>query len=103
MFLLQKNEARISGRKRSLHRACQKNYGANSLCVNPFSVDDPRFRNGDKTMSFVFFWLCLKPNGGDYVINTDNKNVQQIVDKMRAVIDNAQNEYSDHAGSGEMP
>ena len=22
-------------------------------CVNPFSVDDPRLRNGDKTMSFA--------------------------------------------------
>ena len=22
-------------------------------CVNPFSVDDPRLRNGDKTMSFT--------------------------------------------------
>ena len=22
-------------------------------CVNPFSIDDPRLRNGDKTMSFA--------------------------------------------------
>ena len=122
-------------------------------CVNPFSVDDPRLRNGDKTMSFalstylnsnfdyVFFssvvavdqtiregilkdvtakdysvlgftltcsedtllerhrkrgdknecsfhWLHLTPLQGDYVINTDNKSVQHIVDEMKRIIDN---------------
>ena len=116
------------------------------------SVDDPRLRNGDKTMSFAlstylnsgfdyvffssvvvvdktireailkditakdysvigitltcseetlrerhkkrgdanecsFFWLHLKPYEGDYVINTDNKSVQQIVDEMKVIID----------------
>lgn len=121
-------------------------------CVNPFSVDDPRLRNGDKTMSFAlstyldsgfdyvffssvvavdkaireailrditakdysvsgftltcseetllerhkkrgdanecsFFWLHLKPHQGDYVIDTDNKSVQQIVDEMKVIID----------------
>ena len=123
-------------------------------CVNPFSVDDPRLRNGDKTMSFAlstylnsnfdyvffssvvavdkaireailadvtakdyavlsftltcseetllerhrkrgdknecsFFWLHLNPQQGDHVIDTDNKSVQQIVDEMRFIIDNA--------------
>lgn len=34
-------------------------------CVNPFSVDDPRLRNGDKTMSFA---LSTYLNSGfDYV------------------------------------
>ena len=126
-------------------------------CVNPFSVDDPRLRNGDKTMSFalstylnssfdyVFFssvvavdkaireailkditakdyivvgitltcseetllerhknrgdanecsfhWLHLKPYEGDYVIHTDNKSVQQIVEEIKAIIDNVGNE-----------
>ena len=121
-------------------------------CVNPFSVDDPRLRNGDKTMSFalstylnsdfkyVFFssvvavdkaireailkdvtaknysvlgftltcsentllerhrkrgdknecsfsWLHLDPYQGDYVIDTDNKSVQQIVEEMKMIID----------------
>lgn len=121
-------------------------------CVNPFSVEEPRLRNGDKTMSFAlstylnsqfdyvffssvvavdksirdailkditakdyevigftltcseetllerhkkrgdknecsFFWLHLEPHKGDYVINTDNKDVQQIVDEMRNIID----------------
>ena len=126
-------------------------------CVNPFSVDDPRLRNGDKTMSFAlstylnsgfdyvffssvvvvdktireailkditakdysvigitltcseetlrerhkkrgdqnecsFFWLHLKPYESDYVINTDNKSVQQIVDEIKAIVDSAANE-----------
>jgi len=121
-------------------------------CVNPFSVEDPRLRNGDKTMSFAlstylnsnfdyvffstvvavdktireailkditakdykvigftltcseetllerhkkrgdqnecsFFWLHLKPYAGDYVINTDNKDVNLIVEEMRRIID----------------
>lgn len=121
-------------------------------CVNPFSLNDRRMRNGDKTMSFAlstylnsefdyvffstviavdktirenilkditakdfsvtsftltcseetllerhkkrgdknecsFFWLHLKPLEGDYVIDTDNKSVQQIVDEMRKIID----------------
>ena len=34
-----------------------------------------------------FFWLHLEPHKGDYVINTDNKDVQQIVDEMRNIID----------------
>ena len=121
-------------------------------CVNPFSVDDPRLRNGDKTMSFAlstylnsgfdyvffssvvvvdktireailrdikakdysvigitltcseetlcerhkkrgdaneysFFWLHLKPYEGDYVINTDHKSVQKIVDEIKVIVD----------------
>lgn len=122
-------------------------------CVNPFSIHDPRLRNGDKTISFAlstylssnfdyvflssvvimykaireailkditakdylvlsftltcseetlrerhkrrgnikecsFDWLHLKPLEDDYVINTDNKSVQQIVDE--DIIDRAQ-------------
>lgn len=125
-------------------------------CVNPFSIDDKRLRNGDKTMSFAlstylnsdfdyvffpsvvaidktiresilngitakdysvisftltcseetllkrhkergdsnecsFFWLHLKPLKGDYVINTDNKSVQQFVDEIKDIIDNKEN------------
>lgn len=121
-------------------------------CVNPFSVEDPRLRNGDKTMSFAlstylnskfdyvffssvvvvdkeirgailnditakdykvigftltcseetllerhkkrgdqnecsFFFLHLTPHEGDYVINTDNKEVREIVDEMRRIIE----------------
>ncbi len=129
-------------------------------CVNPFSVDDPRLRNGDKTMSFAlstylnsgfdyvffssvvvvdktireailkditaedysvigitltcseetllerhkkrgdqnecsFFWLHLKPYEGDYVINTDHKSVQQIVDEIKAIVDSMEVSYDD--------
>ncbi len=121
-------------------------------CVNPFSLDDPRLRNGDKTMSFAlstylnskfdyvffssvvvmgedirgnilnditakdfsviaftltcseetllerhrkrgdknecsFFWLHKEPHPGDYVINTDDKSAEQVVDEMKRIID----------------
>lgn len=124
-------------------------------CVNPFSVEDPRLRNGDKNMSFVlstylnskfdfvifssvvvtyesireailkditatdyetigftltcsektlierhkkrgdendvsFEWLKLAPYPGDYVINTDDKTVTQIVSEIRGIIVNLQ-------------
>ena len=39
-----------------------------------------------------FFWLHLKPYEGDYVINTDNKSVQQIVDEIKAIVDSEVNE-----------
>lgn len=39
-----------------------------------------------------FFWLHLKPYEGDYVINTDSKSVQQIVDEMKVIIDSEGNE-----------
>lgn len=120
-------------------------------CVNPFSIQDPRLRNGDKNMSFVmstylnskfdyvifssvvvmyesiresilknitatnfttigfsltcseetlterhrkrgdhnevsFEWLRLAPYLNDYVINTDNKTVSQIVSEMKSII-----------------
>lgn len=122
-------------------------------CVNPFSINDPRLRNGDKIMSFAlstylnsgfdyvffssvvatdktireavlkditaqdysvlgftltcsedtllkrhknrgdknecsFYWLRLDSYQGDYVINTDNKSVQQIADEIKSIIDN---------------
>lgn len=39
-----------------------------------------------------FFWLHLKPYKDDYVINTDNKSVQQIVDEIKAIVDSEVNE-----------
>ena len=39
-----------------------------------------------------FFWLHLKPYEGDYVINTDNKSVQQIVDEIKVIVDSEVNE-----------
>lgn len=120
-------------------------------CVNPFSLSDPRLRNGDKNISFVlstylnsnfeyvilssvvviyesirepilrditskdftaigftltcsektltdrhrkrgdnsevsFEWLRMKPYTNDYVINTDDKSVAQIVSEIRSII-----------------
>ena len=120
--------------------------------VNPFSITDPRLRNGDKTMSFAlstylnsnfdyvifssvvvigeaireailkditaedyevisftlkcseetlierhksrgdvgevsFRWLKTEPHPSDYVIDTDNKTVGQIVSEIREKID----------------
>ena len=120
-------------------------------CVNPFSIADPRLRNGDKTMSFAlstylnsnfdyvifssvavigreirdailnditaksyttisftlkcseealierhkkrggfnevsFQWLRMNPHPDDYVINTDNKTISQIVDEIKGII-----------------
>lgn len=125
-------------------------------CVNPFSLDDPRLRNGDKTISFAlstylnssfdyvffssvvatdkeirkailkditakdytvlgftltcseetllerhkkrgdtnecsFFWLHSKPHESDYVIDTDNKSVDQIADEIKAAIESDEN------------
>ena len=34
-----------------------------------------------------FFWLHLAPCEGDYVINTDNKSVQQVVDEIKCIVD----------------
>ena len=121
-------------------------------CVNPFSVTDPRLRNGDKTMSFAlsvylnsnfdyvifssvvvigkqireailrditandytviaitlkcseetlaerhknrgdanevsFQWLRMEPHPGDYVIDTSDKSIPQIVSEIREIID----------------
>jgi broad-specificity NMP kinase len=121
-------------------------------CVNPFSINDPRLRNGDKNMSFVlstylnsnfryvifssvvamyesirepilkditaknyktigftltcsektlierhkkrgdnnevsFEWLRLKPYPNDYVINTDDKTISQIVSEIKCIIE----------------
>lgn len=119
-------------------------------CVNPFSIADPRLRNGDKTMSFAlstylnskfdyvvfssvvvigeaireailkditakdytiiaftlkcseetlierhksrgdtnevsFQWLMMEPHPGDYVIDTDHKTVEKIVDELKNI------------------
>ena len=43
-------------------------------------------KRGDKN-ECSFYWLHLKPLLGDYVINTDNKTVQQTVDEMKSIID----------------
>ena len=119
---------------------------------NPFSLNDPRLRNGDKNISFVlstylnsdfeyvifssvvatditiretilrditakdyitigftltcseetlverckkrgddgeisFYWLHLDPYPNDFVINTDNKTIEQIVFEIKSIVD----------------
>lgn len=44
-------------------------------------------KRGDET-ECSFFWLHLKPYEGDYVINTDHKSVQQIVDEIKGIVNN---------------
>ena len=36
--------------------------------------------------------FSIKPYEGDYVINTDNKSVQQIVDEIKVIVDSEGNE-----------
>jgi broad-specificity NMP kinase len=120
--------------------------------VNPFSITDPRLRNGDKTMSFAlstylnskfdfvifssvvvigetirksilenitamdyltisftlkcsestlierhkkrgddnevsFQWLRMDTHPGDYIINTDNKTINQIAGEIKIIVD----------------
>jgi broad-specificity NMP kinase len=120
-------------------------------CVNPFSIEDPRLRNGDKNVSYVlsnylsskfdyifcssviftdkdirenilknikaenydiigislmcsektlferhkkrgdnnevsYYWLRLGPYSGDYVINTDNKKINEIIHEIKNII-----------------
>lgn len=67
-----------------------------SPCVGKTTVTD-KFFESYKNSAFLqrlgmvcksFFWLHLEPYQGDYVINTDNKSIQQIVDEMKRIIDN---------------
>ncbi len=43
-------------------------------------------KHGDKN-ECSFFWLHKEPHPGDYVINTDNKTVEQVVEEMKGIID----------------
>ena len=119
--------------------------------VNPFSIEDPRLRNGDKSVSYVlsnylesgfeyvfcssviftdkdirenilknieyknfdiigislmctektlferhknrgdnndvsYYWLRLGPYSGDYVVNTDDKKIDDIVEELKNII-----------------
>ena len=79
--------------------------------VNPFSLEDPRLRNGDKSMSFAlstylksafdyvifssckgsitepaYDWLKFKPHPNDIVINTDDKDIEEVSKEIYACI-----------------
>ncbi len=54
-------------------------------CVNPFSIADPRLRNGDKVISFA---LSTYLNSDfDYVTDTDHKTIAQVVDEIKGIVD----------------
>ena len=57
-----------------------------TLTCSENTLTERHKKRGDKT-EVSFHWLHLNPYPGDYVIHTDNKDVQQIVDEMRSIID----------------
>ena len=48
-------------------------------------------KRGDEN-EVSFYWLHLDAYPGDYIINTDNKEVGEIVDEIRNIIDTVGNE-----------
>jgi broad-specificity NMP kinase len=48
-------------------------------------LEERHRKRGDFT-EVSYEWLRLMPYEGDYVINTDNKTIQQIVDEMKEII-----------------
>ncbi|MCL2312819.1 MAG: hypothetical protein FWC41_10110, partial [Firmicutes bacterium] len=42
-------------------------------------------KRGDDT-EVLFGWLHTEPHPGDFVINTDNKTIAEIVDEMKKII-----------------
>ncbi len=46
-----------------------------------------RHKNRADENEVSFHWLHLPPYSGNYVINTDGKTVEQIVDEIRELID----------------
>lgn len=59
-----------------------------------YSEDTLHERHGKRgdTNECSLFWLHRKPYEGGYVINTDNKSAQQIVDEMKTIIDSKRKE-----------
>lgn len=46
-----------------------------------------RHRKRGDTGEVLFQWLRMEPHIGDYVIDTDNKTIKQIVDEIKSIID----------------
>ncbi|GHU58433.1 hypothetical protein FACS189444_2100 [Spirochaetia bacterium] len=49
-------------------------------------------KRGDKN-EVSYYWLRLGPYPGDIVINTDNKNIKQIVNEIKQIINNGVRAY----------
>ena len=45
-----------------------------------------RHKKRDDTGEVLFNWLRMEPYPGDFVIDTDNKTIAQIVSEMKTVI-----------------
>ena len=60
--------------------------GFKLICSEDTLLERHRKRGDNNECSF--HWFHLMPLQGDYVINTDNKSVQNIVDEMKHIIDN---------------
>ena len=45
-----------------------------------------RHKNRGDTGEVLFQWLKMKPYSGDYVINTDNKTIAEIVNEIKDII-----------------
>lgn len=76
-----------SYREKILSDLTAKDYlkiGFTLTCSEKTLIDRHKKRGDDNEVSFE--WLRLEAYPGDYVINTDNKTVEQIVDEMRNII-----------------
>ena len=58
--------------------------GFTLTCSEKTLVERHKKRDDDNDVSFE--WLRLAPYPNDYVINTDNKSVAQIVDEIKGII-----------------
>ena len=59
--------------------------GFTLTCSEETLVERHNQRGDENNVSF--YWLHLEPYPGDYVVNTDGKSDQQIVDKLKKIID----------------
>lgn len=75
-------------REAILNDITAKNYSV--ICFNLTCSEETLLqrhkKRGDKN-ECSFYWLHLKPLEDDFVINTDNKSIQQIADEIKDIID----------------
>jgi broad-specificity NMP kinase len=74
-------------RKNILNDITAKNYttiGFTLKCSEETLTERHKNRGDDNEV--MFDWLHIEPYPNDYVINTDNKTVQQIADEIKNII-----------------
>lgn len=64
--------------------------GFTLTCSEKTLIERHKKRGDNNEVSFE--WLRLEHNPNDYVINTDNKTVTEIVSEMRSIIDQLEND-----------